>query len=188
MAPNPKRRKPYPKRIKMVLTPDFRLSQTDSQVLIYINIPNVRVSGMELTVLPDMDFSFYCRPYLLRLQLPGQVHDEDDPDETKRPRATYDPNTSNGLLTVNLSKRNAGEQFEGLDMITTLLKAGSVRPRTGTGRHGLGVDGEGAYGFMNGEPCLLSLSLSLSGSELTLFFKDSRTSLVTMVFCKSFRI
>ena len=136
----------------MVLTPKFHLTQTADHVLVHINVPNVRVSGMEITVVDSgRDFSFYCRPYLLRLNLPKAVIDEDCQDEAKRPRATYDLNVDRGTLTVYLTKQVPGEQFEGLDMISTLLKAGAVKPRVGTGRYGLGVDGKGAYGFVNGE-------------------------------------
>ena len=136
-----------------MLTPRFHLSQNEKCVLVHIHIPNVRVSGMEITVLggESNEFSFYCRPYLLRLTLPGEIHDEDDEDETKRPRAVYDPKQDNGMLTVYLTKRNENEEFPNLDMITSLIKAGSAKPRVGTGRHGLGIDGQGTYGFMNGK-------------------------------------
>jgi len=135
----------------MVLTPKFSLSQSPAHLFVHITIPNVRVSGMELTVINSNDFSFYCRPYLLRLSLPGSVHDEEDLDESKRPRAQYDPLKDHGTVTVQLTKVNLGELFDGLDMLTSLLKVGAVRPRIGKGRYGLGVDGAGRYGFANGK-------------------------------------
>lgn len=119
----------------MVLTPNFSLSQNETSVFIYITIPHAKVSGMELTIVHSQEFTFYCRPYLLSLKLPGLVHDEEDTDDSKKPRASYDPEQS--LLSVTLKKVNQKETFPNLEFLTTLTKAAGFRPRIGKGRYSL---------------------------------------------------
>jgi protein SHQ1 len=100
----------------MPITPHFRVSQDDDFVCVVVNVPYVRVSGMEFAVTDDRHFSFYCKPYLLKLTLPGGVVDDD------RASATYDPDTKNGTLTIKLPKATPGERFEGLDLLTSLMQ------------------------------------------------------------------
>ena len=69
----------------MPVTPEFKITQDDESVDVIIHVPYVRVSDMEFTVV-NTDFHFYCKPYLLKLQLPGNVIDDE------RARAVYDIN------------------------------------------------------------------------------------------------
>ena len=49
----------------MPATPRFKVSQTDNAVIVSIKVPHVRVSSAE-THVDGREFSFYCKPYLLR--------------------------------------------------------------------------------------------------------------------------
>ena len=97
----------------MPATPVFTLTQDDATVLVRIRVPYVRVGAME-THVDGRDFSFYCKPYLLRLRLPRACVD----DEARPAKAVYDPNAHNGTVTVHLPKEEPGVHFEGLDMLT----------------------------------------------------------------------
>ncbi|CAN0330914.1 unnamed protein product, partial [Laminaria digitata] len=49
----------------MPATPRFKVSQTDDAVVVIIKVPHVRVGSAE-THVDGREFSFYCKPYLLR--------------------------------------------------------------------------------------------------------------------------
>lgn len=102
----------------MPITPDFVLSQSSSEVVLRVHVPHVRVAEAECIVLGS-SISFHCRPYLLRLELPGECVDDD------RVVAKYDPNDRDGTLTVHIPKLNPGEEFSDLHMVGKLL-AGRV--------------------------------------------------------------
>lgn len=51
--------------VAMPVTPRFRVSQVHDAVVVYIKVPHVRVGGAE-TYVDGREFSFYCKPYLLR--------------------------------------------------------------------------------------------------------------------------
>lgn len=57
--------RPAPPVEAMPATPRFKVSQTDLDVLVVIKVPHVRVGGAE-THVDGTEFSFYCKPYLLR--------------------------------------------------------------------------------------------------------------------------
>ncbi|KAH9253946.1 hypothetical protein BASA81_008070 [Batrachochytrium salamandrivorans] len=131
----------------MVLTPKFHFSQTIETLEVHIVLPHVRLAGMEILVVGQTDFSFYCRPYLLRVNLPGLVYGEDEEDKRKRPSAKF--SSDSFVLVCTLHKVNSGEEFQGLDFITTLLaKPQTARVGGGTGRFGLGEELQGQYGFL----------------------------------------
>lgn len=52
----------------MPVTPRFKVSQTDEAVVVCIKVPHVRVGNAE-THVDGQEFSFYCKPYLLRSAL-----------------------------------------------------------------------------------------------------------------------
>ena len=121
----------------MPITPRFTLSQDDPHVTITIKIPYVRPSSAEIHV-AGTDFSFYCKPYLLKLAFPHTVIDTSDGDACANnidavnngsvsthngssSNAEYDPNIDNGTLTIKLVKEEYGQFFEDLDLLTTLL-------------------------------------------------------------------
>ena len=62
------------------------------------------------------DFRFYCKPYYLRLNLPGDLN-----GESESSKYDVDENT----FKFKYLKCNQGENFEGLDLITKLLTAPS---------------------------------------------------------------
>ncbi|KAF1783496.1 SHQ1 protein [Phytophthora cactorum] len=63
-----------------------------------------------------LDFTFYCKPYLLKLHFPHEVVDDD------LAKAVYDPNKENGTIVVHLPKKEPGQDFPDLDMLTKLLQ------------------------------------------------------------------
>ena len=99
----------------MPITPKFSLSQDDNYVYVKIRVPYIKVSSAELIV-DDNDFSFYCKPYLLKLSFPHSFVDDE------RCKGVYDMNDDNGTITAHLPKANVGEFFEDLDMISILLR------------------------------------------------------------------
>jgi len=100
----------------MPLKPKFALHQDDELLYLKITIPYVRASSSEV-VIDGKDVSFYCKPYLLRLKLPGDVENDEHPEF----RAVYDPNIGNGTITLHLPKTIKGFHFEDLDLLNTLL-------------------------------------------------------------------
>ena len=73
----------------MPVVPQFRVSQDADNVLVSIRVPYVRVSDMDFHVAGD-NFSFYCKPYLLKLVLPGTVMEDEDA------HAKFDPDNVGG--------------------------------------------------------------------------------------------
>lgn len=66
----------------MPISPRFSITQDDEFVTVKIHVPYVRVGAMEFVV-DGTDFSFWCKPYLLRLAFPCPLVDDD------RAGATY---------------------------------------------------------------------------------------------------
>ena len=97
----------------MPVTPEFQIRQDDEYLYIDIHVPYVRVSDMDFTIDGPL-FSFYVKPYLLKLNLPGNLVDDE------RAKATYDIENRNGTITCHVPKENPGF-FPDLDLITKLL-------------------------------------------------------------------
>ena len=92
-----------------MITPSFRLEQTDSHLLIFICAPYAKVYLFFLITLVDdelilgfqlneveisvdeNDFRFHCKPYYLRLNLPGKILENDENNTA----GTYDFDESN---------------------------------------------------------------------------------------------
>ena len=108
----------------MPIVPRFSLRQDDDFLQIDVIVPYVKVSDMEFTVVDGTAFTFYCKPYLLKLSLPGAVVDDD------RASASYDPDKDHGALCIRLPKLVPGETFHGLDLLTVLLQP-QRRPTAG---------------------------------------------------------
>ncbi|CAF1095936.1 unnamed protein product [Adineta steineri] len=104
-----------------MLIPRFSLTQTSTQLLITIRCPYVKFSsssneennGIEIDLPSPNEFYFACKPYYLHLYLPGRVIDKDASNYK------YDIDTSSFCFTYEKETKN--EQFENLDMLTTLL-------------------------------------------------------------------
>ena len=103
----------------MPVTPSFGLTQTDEFVFVKIKIPYVKISSTELHC-EGQDFTFYCRPYLLKLSLPFCVVDDE------RCRAVIDLEDENGAVTVHLPKEDHGKFFTDLDLSTKLLSLRTI--------------------------------------------------------------
>jgi hypothetical protein len=100
----------------MVLTPRFRLTQDQDYVLLSISLPYIRVSTAE-NVVDGCEFSFFCKPYLLKLTFPYELDENEELN-----KAVYDPNVEHGTLSVSLKKKTRGQHFPDLDMTTHLLQ------------------------------------------------------------------
>ena len=96
-----------------MLTPHFELSQDAEFVYVKIRVLQLRPDDCEVHA-EGNQFRFYMRPYFLRLTFRQRLQ------EDGRGRAEHDP--AMGLLIVQLSKENAGEHFDDLNMITELLR------------------------------------------------------------------
>nr|XP_046240727.1 protein SHQ1 homolog [Scatophagus argus] len=96
----------------MMITPAFDLSQDPDYLILNIRVPYTRTSEFDLYI-DGTDFKFYAKPYFLRLSLPGRIV------EDGRERAKFD--IDKGLFTLQVPKETAGEHFEGLQMLTSLL-------------------------------------------------------------------
>lgn len=102
----------------MPITPRFWLRQDDDFLYVHIRVPYVRVSDMEFEV-DGCEFSFWCKPYLLRLKLPCPLV------EDERAKAVYDPNKVREHMCGRQPRRTRGwgrrgraaegERSDGLD-------------------------------------------------------------------------
>ena len=95
-------------------TPRFKLSQDEHNVYIDINVPYIRISNCDFYIEENL-FSFYCKPYFLKLHLPKPIVDDD------RAKAVYNLQEENGTIHVTAPKKVPGEHFEDLQMLTKLL-------------------------------------------------------------------
>ncbi|XP_076601495.1 protein SHQ1 homolog [Chaetodon auriga] len=95
-----------------MITPAFDLSQDPEYLILNIRVPYTRTSEFDLHI-DGTDFKFYAKPYFLRLSLPGRIV------EDGREKAKFD--IDKGLFTLRVPKETAGEHFEGLQMLTSLL-------------------------------------------------------------------
>ncbi len=108
----------------MPLQPKFLIRQTDEALKLEICVPFVKVSDLEYRVIDERHLYFSCKPYLLRLQLPGRVHDEEHVDTN----AKYDWNVNHGTVFLHLVKKIPGESFEDLDLLSKLIAPKPVFP------------------------------------------------------------
>lgn len=99
----------------MPVTPHFAVTQDDTAVVVTIKVPHVRVSEVEV-LLEGVDFSFYCKPYLLNLRFEGALQQDDSC------KAQYLPDVDDGTIVATLPKLNHGEVFPDLDLQTALLR------------------------------------------------------------------
>ncbi len=91
--------------------------------------------------------SFYCRPYLLQISLPGALCTDDDDDDIQTTgggtgsgsSARYDPDLDFGTLFITLHKRNKGEWLPDLELISNLLRPAYRPPPHRSGGAGIEV-------------------------------------------------
>ena len=89
------------------------MSQTEDLLLVTIYAPFTHIDKTEV-FMDDCDFRFFSKPYYLRLHLPAPV------TESEAAAASWDSDTTSFI--VKCPKLNPGQRFEGLDMLTELLK------------------------------------------------------------------
>lgn len=94
-----------------MITPLFKLDQEDDFLIITIRVPYAQINEVDVFI-ENNDFRFYCKPYYLRLNLPGNIID----DETA---GTYDFEAKS--FKFKYEKETKGQKFDGLDLITKLL-------------------------------------------------------------------
>ncbi|KAK7155662.1 hypothetical protein R3I93_010342 [Phoxinus phoxinus] len=95
-----------------MITPAFELSQDANFLTVIIRVPYTRTSEFDIYI-QEEDLKFYAKPYFLRLTLPGRIV------EDGREKASFD--IDKGLFTLHVPKETAGQHFEGLEMLTSLL-------------------------------------------------------------------
>jgi protein SHQ1 len=103
------------------LTPHFSLSQDSDFVRVCIRLPHLRATSEGEFYIDDCQFKFFLKPYFLRLTFWQSL------TEDGRERAQHD--IDSGILTVWLPKAVPGQQFQGLDMLTELLRKPEPKPR-----------------------------------------------------------
>ncbi|CAD5218810.1 unnamed protein product [Bursaphelenchus okinawaensis] len=96
-----------------MLTPFFKLDQTEEYVIIDIRAPNANLRDAEIDFC-DKIFLFSAAPYFLRLYLPGYV------GLFEKSSSDYDADT--GTFKIKVPKQNKGEHFKDLEMLSQLLK------------------------------------------------------------------
>jgi hypothetical protein len=127
-----------------MITPRFSVSQSDALVVVEISVPHIRVSAAEFHI-NDETFSFYCKPYLLKLSFPGALEDSEERPAT----AVYDPDKNHGTIVCSVPKQSPGEHFEDMDMMSKLLQPHLPVPTriipsaSGGGGSGGGIGGGG---------------------------------------------
>ncbi|KAL6739604.1 hypothetical protein Aduo_013038 [Ancylostoma duodenale] len=95
-----------------MITPSFSIAQNDKMLIFIIRAPYAKIADTEIEYADDI-FMFSAPPYYLRVHLPREVMDDNSGT------ANYD--STLGEFTVRVPKKNHGENFPGLDMITELL-------------------------------------------------------------------
>lgn len=101
-----------------MITPAFELSQEPDFLCLKICVPYTRTSEFDLYI-DGEDLKFFAKPYFLRLTLPGKIV------EDGRETASFDLDT--GVFTLRVPKQTAGQHFEGLQMLTSLLAPKGAR-------------------------------------------------------------
>lgn len=94
-----------------MITPSFKLRQNNEFLYIDIKTPFAKLNDLDVFI-DENDFRFYCKPYFLRLNLPACILTNDD-------EINYD--FEERMFKLKYSKKDIGEHFEGLDLLTKLL-------------------------------------------------------------------
>lgn len=100
-----------------MITPRFQCEQDDEFIIVSIQMPHIKTSLIDYTINENV-FRIHVKPYFLRLSFGQELSEEQGKDKSK-----YD--TNKGILTVYLPKKNKGEFFKDLNMLTSLL---SLKP------------------------------------------------------------
>lgn len=102
-----------------MITPRFRIEQDDNFVTLFVSAPYVKYSEGEMVIF-DNTFTFYCKPYHLKLYFSGEVVE----DGTES--AVY--SVDKAEFEIKVPKACKGEVFQNLDMLTLLMTPGRDKP------------------------------------------------------------
>ncbi|KJH42428.1 Kae1-associated kinase Bud32 [Dictyocaulus viviparus] len=97
---------------RCMITPSFNIVQNDKWLIFTIHAPFAKIAELEIEY-GDKIFMFFAPPYYLRVHLTREIEDNDSGT------AKYD--STLGEFTIHVPKKNVGEDFPHLDMITELL-------------------------------------------------------------------
>lgn len=92
----------------------FTVIQDDDYIYVKIKAPYANINEVEIHY-GENTFLFYSKPYHLKINLPSKILPNDDTYHILK----YD--SDDGIFTVGAPKKNKGEFFENLAMITELL-------------------------------------------------------------------
>lgn len=95
-----------------MITPRFTLSQDKNTITITIRAPYCSLNELDVSA-DEKNFIFVCKPYYLRLQLPGDIVDNE------KHQSKF--NSDAGEFFFFYEKKIPGEEFENLDFITKFL-------------------------------------------------------------------
>lgn len=95
-----------------MITPRFQVFQDHTTVTITIRAPHCDLNELDVYI-EDEVFIFVCKPYFLRLNLPGRIVDD------SAQKSSYD--AESGEFSFTYPKAVPGEDFKDLDLITKLL-------------------------------------------------------------------
>ncbi|CAD5225868.1 unnamed protein product [Bursaphelenchus xylophilus] len=96
-----------------MITPFFKLEQTEEHVVVTIKAPNANIRDAEIDFC-EKTFIFSAAPYFLRLYLPGFVGIPEN--------SSSDYEADSGTFVIKVPKQNKGEEFKDLEMLSELLK------------------------------------------------------------------
>jgi protein SHQ1 len=103
-----------------MLTPKFTIEQTHDFIHLKLHCPYIKATEVEIDI-TGTEFRFYCRPYFLRLHLPGSLV------ENGKERSRYD--IDSGIVSLDIPKEIPGQEFVDLDLLTKLLDVKPVETK-----------------------------------------------------------
>lgn len=98
-----------------MITPDFKLTQEEDELIVAIRVPYVKISACEVYVEKNR-FTFYLQPYFLKLQFAQDLQEGDESVLS----SIYDHSTY--IVKFRVKKLTPGEQFQDLDLVSKLFE------------------------------------------------------------------
>lgn len=97
----------------IMLTPEFKITQTEAEVVVAVRLPYVKVSSCEFYI-EEHTFKLYLKPYLLSLTFEECLQEAEEPAKAIYYQDKY-------ILEVRLNKKQVGEHFQNLNLLSSLL-------------------------------------------------------------------
>ena len=95
-----------------MITPIFFLSQNNECLIIKVRLPYVKISSVDILADGNI-FRLFLHPYFLEINLKNELK------QNAIKKTVYDHN--NFYLTIEIEKKNKDENFENLNLLTSLL-------------------------------------------------------------------